>query len=174
MDKNYVRKLIKNKLINLENNHDELYRKLFLTNEWKKANTIGVTLSTSIEIDTTPIIKRAIIENKNVLIPRVVSKEKLEFVQYNSDTELEYSNFHILEPQNGKVMSVNDAELLIVPGLAFATNNGQRLGFGGGYYDRILREFDGDTISLANPEQIYKNPIWKVDDFDQRVKRILF
>ncbi|TPR33816.1 hypothetical protein DY026_02495 [Apilactobacillus micheneri] len=78
------------------------------------------------------------------------------------------------EPVGGSSFPINDIGLIIVPGIAFSTETGDRLGFGGGFYDRILKKYSGHTISIGLPEQIYRQPIWKVDDFDQKVKTIIY
>ncbi|HEY2422313.1 MAG TPA: 5-formyltetrahydrofolate cyclo-ligase, partial [Neobacillus sp.] len=59
---------------------------------------------------------------------------------------------------------------LIVPGLAF-TREGDRLGFGGGYYDRFLKQYHGNTISLAFNCQLI--PPFPVERYDIPVSKVI-
>ena len=60
---------------------------------------------------------------------------------------------------------------MLVPGLAFCLD-GQRLGFGGGYYDRTLRDYSGISIGLAYPFQISETPI-ATDPWDVGVTQVV-
>ncbi|MHA8262889.1 5-formyltetrahydrofolate cyclo-ligase [Lactobacillaceae bacterium Melli_B3] len=98
---------------------------------------------------------------------------QMEFVRYDDATKLAESAFGIMEPTNGEVINKAGIDLIIVPGLAFATDTHDRLGFGGGFYDRYLADFSGDTISLALPIQVYAIPNWTVNEYDIKVKTII-
>jgi 5-formyltetrahydrofolate cyclo-ligase len=77
----------------------------------------------------------------------------------------------LLEPQADSVRLVEpDGGLCIVPGLGFR-RDGHRVGFGGGYYDRFLACFRGDTAALA-PEVLFgmKFPI---EPHDQAVDVVI-
>nr|WP_010011048.1 5-formyltetrahydrofolate cyclo-ligase [Loigolactobacillus coryniformis] len=63
-------------------------------------------------------------------------------------------------------------DLLIVPGLAF-TGKGQRLGFGGGYYDRFLAQHPQTTLGLALSPQFYPVADWPVEPFDIRIDQVI-
>ncbi|MFZ2588373.1 5-formyltetrahydrofolate cyclo-ligase [Paucilactobacillus nenjiangensis] len=153
-------------------NQEKLYQQLFRSSEWQNAATIGVTLSSPMEVDTAPIIKQAQKEGKIVGIPRTLPQRQMEFVKLTADLQF-ISKFHIDEPVDGQVISKSTIDLMIVPGVAFA-NNGYRLGFGGGYYDRYLAEFENDTISLClNVQQISDDQIHElIDPFDIKIKKI--
>ena len=62
---------------------------------------------------------------------------------------------HLKEPnpEETNIIPIENISYLIVPGVVF-DQNGYRIGFGGGYYDRFLSKYDGPTISLAFDEQI--------------------
>ena len=69
--------------------------------------------------------------------------------------ELRVGSYGILEPRIEKIRKTNveDLELIIVPGIAF-DKNGNRLGHGKGYYDRILGKTNATKIGLAFEFQI--------------------
>ncbi|GAE91201.1 5-formyltetrahydrofolate cyclo-ligase [Gracilibacillus boraciitolerans JCM 21714] len=52
-----------------------------------------------------------------------------------------------------KLVKKNEHDLIIIPGIVFDTK-GYRIGYGGGFYDRYLREYQGQKLSLAASFQI--------------------
>lgn len=144
----------------------EIANQLFADELWKEANTIGITVSNYPELDTYQIIRKAWEQKKRVVVPKCHPKEKqMSFHELNQFTQLESVYYGLLEPIEALTNKVDKVEidLLIVPGLAF-TNEGYRLGFGGGYYDRFLPDYKGSTLSLAFPFQLKeKLPIEKHD-----------
>lgn len=64
----------------------------------------------------------------------------------------------------------NEIDLLFVPGVAY-TRRGERIGYGGGYYDRYLLQYEGKTLSLAFDFQIVS--YIPIESFDQNVQKLL-
>ena len=61
--------------------------------------------------------------------------------------EVKQTSFGLLEPEEGSpAIDQSEIDLIHVPGVAFQ-KDGYRLGYGGGYYDRYLADFDGATVS---------------------------
>ncbi len=143
--------------------HEEkrLTSMLFDQPEWMNAKVIATTLSQSLELDTSPIILHARHGNR-----------QMEFVALNEDTEFVETTFGILEPKNGRVYQPDEIDLMIVPGVAF-TLSGRRIGFGGGYYDRYLDKYDGDTVSLSFTTQLANENEWQSDQYDRHVNKVL-
>lgn len=134
----------------------EIAKQLFTEELWKKASTIGITISNYPELDTYQVIRKAWEQGKRVVVPKCHPKEKqMSFHELNQFTQLESVYYGLLEPIEAltKKVAKEEIDLLIVPGLAF-THEGYRLGFGGGYYDRFLLEYNGSTVSLAFPVQL--------------------
>ncbi|MDT0016617.1 5-formyltetrahydrofolate cyclo-ligase [Listeria swaminathanii] len=132
----------------------KLAEKLFLLPEWKNAKVIGITLARHPEIETETIILQAKKENKTVLIPKTYyPSRKMEFKKMDSIHPLVKTKFGILEPNElAETVAKNEIDLLIVPGVAFNKDH-YRIGFGGGFYDRFLTDFEGSTVSLYLYEQ---------------------
>lgn len=135
----------------------KLFHYLFESRLWKDAHVIGVTWSQDIEWDTKPIIKQAWKENKIVSLPKSDPNTK-QMIFYTIDTEndLQLGYANILEPRDvTHKIPENEIDLLIVPGVVFDLS-GYRIGFGGGFYDRFLIDFNQKTLSLCSKKQIVK------------------
>ncbi|SFB85774.1 5-formyltetrahydrofolate cyclo-ligase [Fructobacillus durionis] len=151
---------------------ERLYRKLFSSAGWRSADTVALTKSLPFEVNTDSLIQQAWLEKKTVLVARVAEAGRLDFVQVSEKTNWSKPNrMGLVEPLDGKVMPVAAINLMIVPALAFDCDSGQRLGFGGGYYDRVLKDFTGKSAALCLAEQARCD--WIKDDFDQVVQEII-
>jgi len=135
----------------------ELTENMLNTNLWKRSNVIGITLSMEMEWDTTMLIRAGWEQNKIIGVPRTNrTKKMITFYQLDHSKQLKKSLYNIREPdENSEKIEEKNIDLLIVPGLLF-DKNGYRIGFGGGYYDRFLKEFTNNTISMCNSKQIKK------------------
>lgn len=134
----------------------QIAKKLYQDENWLGAKTIGLTISRQPEVDTYQIIRRAWEEGKQVVVPKCIPKNReMLFRTLSRFDQLESVYYGLLEPIESETTEVSPSniDLLIVPGLAF-TENGYRLGFGGGYYDRFLTTYNGHTLSLAFGQQI--------------------
>ena len=67
----------------------------------------------------------------------------------------------------------NDLDLIIVPGLAYGLDKNSRLGFGGGYYDRFLKKYPTQTLSLANSVQAFDQTKWKIEAHDIPIENLI-
>lgn len=150
-----------------------VHKSLFEQTEWQKAVTIGITLSRGREIDTSRIIERAWEENKKVVVPKCIPDSKeLQFRTLTSYDQLEKVYFGLREPIVAETTFVDPThiDLIIVPGLLY-DHDGYRIGFGGGYYDRFLAHYNGQTLSLALDEQIQET--LPHETFDIPVQKII-
>ncbi|USS91161.1 5-formyltetrahydrofolate cyclo-ligase [Fructilactobacillus carniphilus] len=149
-----------------------LYQRLFATPQWQAAQTVAVTMSMDHEIPTQPLINAAQQAGKTVLIPRTFSGRRMRFYPLTNQTKLAKTRFGVIEPTNGKPIPMNQIDLVIVPGVAFCLINHQRIGYGGGFYDRFLADFPGATLALVQKDQLLEIP-WETDSFDVPVQQLL-
>jgi len=92
------------------------------------------------EIDPRPLLERALKMGKKCYLPVVTprcNKTALEFVRYQHNTPMQYNRYGIAEPKIKRSSSLpaSQLNLVLMPLVAFDTA-GNRLGMGGGYYDR--------------------------------------
>ncbi|MCH1624932.1 5-formyltetrahydrofolate cyclo-ligase [Fredinandcohnia quinoae] len=147
--------------------------KIITLPEWNHAKTIGITISGKHEVNTEELIKMAWKANRRVVVPKCIpSTKKLVFREITSFSQLEVVFYGLKEPIEDQTKEVDqgDIDLLIVPGLRF-TKEGYRLGHGGGYYDRFLTTYEGNTISLAFDIQIIDS--LPIETFDLPVQKII-
>ena len=120
---------------------------------YQEAKVIATYLSFPHEFQTQELIEQALRDCKKVLIPKTYPKGRMDFVVYEPQ-QLVKTSFGLLEPQGDlEVVDVSQIDLIHVPGLVFTTE-GYRIGYGGGYYDRYLKHFSGNTLSTVYPCQI--------------------
>lgn len=107
----------------------------------RSASHLGLFLSYDGEINTDPLIKNLWAQNKKVYLPVLhpFNRYQLLFLQYRPDTLLIKNRFNIAEPTLNvmDVIPIAQLDVLFVPLVAF-DKQGQRLGMGGGFYDRLL------------------------------------
>lgn len=152
---------------------NELTKAVCSSGEWKASKTIGVTWSNFPEIDTHKIIEKGLEEGKRMVVPYSGKDRVMTFHEYLPDTVMSRSKFGIMEPADkSNPVPPQEIDLLLVPGLAFS-ETGYRIGFGGGYYDRYLASYNGKTLSMLFPFQLFKAPDWEIEAFDVPVQKLL-
>ena len=180
ISKKELRKLQIKKLTEFANSKQKLSEdkilkeKLLRSSLLTKAESIGISVSMPIEVNTAPIIASLWKMGKRVYIPRCLPKRKMEFTLYDKNTILVKTKFGVLENRDSKAIVNNNLDLMIVPGLAYGLDKNSRLGFGGGYYDRFLEKYPTRTLSLVNSVQLFKRTSWQVEEHDIPIEKLIF
>jgi 5-formyltetrahydrofolate cyclo-ligase len=117
------------------------------------------------EFDTIPLLERVLFDKKQLYLPRCHATDPvLEIYPIsNLKTELAPGKFGLIEPIPELIVPVNIGmiDLILVPGLVFDRNGG-RIGYGKGYYDRLLSTINSTrciTIGLCSTHQVLEQPI---------------
>jgi len=125
--------------------------------EYIEADRILLYASYRSEAGTMMIIEHALSAGKEVVLPRVdEDKGCLTKHVISSLSDIGEGFKGIPEPVTDVCVRVEDVDLIIVPGVAFSPQ-GARIGYGGGYYDRLLPRVKGTRpiVALAYEEQIF-------------------
>ena len=110
------------------------------------SRTVLCYVSYRSEIDTERIVTGALESGKRIAVPRIDKENSMMRFFYlgtKGKNELERGAYGIMEPTGeSEEVEYGEIDLVITPGLAF-TLRGDRLGYGGGYYDRFLQGHAG-------------------------------
>ncbi len=111
-------------------------------------------------------------EQKSFILPRVVKDaQELTLYKIKSLDDLEEGSFRIPEPKtNLESIEPEKLEFIILPGVAFAPD-GHRIGYGQGFFDRLLKKTSCLKIGVAYEFQIVENI--PGEDHDVPVDRIV-
>ena len=133
---------------------DEIRQKLFWIECVKQAETVCTFISAFKEPDTVETIKKLWKQGKKVVVPITdIESGTLSLSYINSMDDMEKGAYGILEPKTVRTADENNIDVILVPGLAFDRNGG-RMGFGKGYYDRLLENNKAVKIGLCYDFQI--------------------
>ena len=125
--------------------------------EYQKSTSIHTFIgSMPGEVRTKPLIEHALSENKNVMVPVYHGVNQLpSHSTINNLDSLEMTQFGIEQPTEESVIlaELTNAGIILVPCLA-VDKSGNRIGMGGGFYDRILSRLSTTKIVLAFDFQI--------------------
>ena len=182
MDKKAIRKQILAHRSSLEQaalleKSKQISEQLLALEHYQKAKTLMIYLDFRKEVATGMIVEKALQMGKRVTVPVVVNQESKTMVpsllrDYPGD--LQEGNYGIKEPRVLQPVIPWEIDLIVVPGVAF-DYQGNRLGYGGGYYDRFLANVrpDAVTVALAYELQLIPDLSGFMGNFDRTVQMIL-
>lgn len=150
-----------------------LLQKLIESSEWQNATSIATTISGPFEVPTTPVIEAALAAGKKVYVPKTMPHRQMAFLPFVSYDKLVKSSFGLLEPEYDEILVNQSPDLIIVPGLAFAIDSHYRVGFGGGYYDRFLAKYTGQSIALVPSAMAFATADWKIGEYDIKIDKLI-
>lgn len=124
------------------------------------------------EVSLLPLIKDAVSKGKRVYLPKVAG-ERMIFLRCQSQQDVAKGYMGIYEPVTTEAWSpeYTDKTIALLPGLAFDAS-GNRLGYGGGFYDRFLTENQVLNIGICYDFQILSEPV-PTEPFDITLQYIV-
>ncbi|NUO83297.1 5-formyltetrahydrofolate cyclo-ligase [candidate division KSB1 bacterium] len=125
---------------------------------YRRARAIHSYVAWQEEVENHTLFRAMLREGKRVVAPKINSQTRtLEHYLIPYFEALAPGAFGILEPSSARgacvLSNLEELDLVLVPGLAF-DREGNRLGYGGGYYDRLLAEIEAPKVALAFEVQI--------------------
>lgn len=105
----------------------------------RQPGSIALSLPTDGEVDLHGVVAPLRDRGWRLLLPVIGAARTMELVEWAPGTALEPNRFGVLEPTpgTGSVTQVDDVDVVVLPCVA-VDEQGNRLGFGAGYYDRLL------------------------------------
>ena len=168
-----IRKKNSNK--NLEINLSKFFS--FLKRNKLKSKNVGGYFTSNFEIDDLKILEMMEKKNFNVSLPAIKENNQMNFLQWSRNDPLKINKFGIPEPFSSKII---DPDILLVPLVSF-DNELNRLGYGGGFYDRYIEKIEkvkrvvkiGLAFSYQKIKKVPTNKFDKKLDFIITEKEIL-
>ena len=136
----------------IKSNSDIITQKLLDLDYIKNAKTIMLYLDFNNEVMTNDLVIKLINLGKKIASPVTILSEKKLIPYQITDlkNEVQYSTYNIREPKPEccSIVDINDIDVIIVPAVAY-DKDCYRLGYGGGFYDRFLKNINSNTITIG-------------------------
>lgn len=118
--------------------------------EYISAENICLYMPIDNEVDITLLSQDAWENGKSLWLPKT-SGENMDFLKFDHETSFVAGAYGIMEPVSDEIFDLKAAgnkTLILMPGVAFS-QRGDRIGYGGGYYDRYLSDVTGNITTIA-------------------------
>ncbi len=180
MDKQTIRKLILNRRDQLSDKMVEeksrcILEQLYRLEPVASAHEIYTYVSFGTEVDTLELIRSELQDGKKVFVPKIIANGMIDFYRIQSLEQLVPGKFGILEPISDEigVFGKSHDQVMIMPGVAFDYNK-NRIGYGGGYYDRYLEQHDQEiSPKIALCYELQMIEALEPDEYDKKVDFIV-
>ena len=118
---------------------EAICRKILENPIYQQSNNLCLYMPIRNEVDVTLLVNPARESGKCVWLPKIIDGQ-MDFYLYGADTVLSESAYHIPEPLSEHRLIPDSSTLVIMPGAVFSVTH-DRIGYGGGYYDRYLSKY---------------------------------
>ncbi len=156
-----------------------LFERVCSLEQYKKADIILAYMSAGNEADTGAFVYGCIEDGKTVSLPRVEKTEgvgsRLGVYTVKDPVEDTVPGFKgILEPDplKTRLLEPHEPDLAVVPGIAFDTS-GNRIGYGAGYYDRLLPLLRTDCLKVGAAFEMQIADMLPAEQHDFRLDMIV-
>ena len=160
------KKVLKIRKVANKNNLKIDFNKVFslIKKNYLIKKSIGGYFPVNYEVDDLEILKEFAKKNYQISLPVIKKNFNMDFYKWTFDEPLKINQYGIPEPNSKKLIY---PDVILVPLVAF-DNNLNRLGYGGGYYDRVIKKLSKKKkilkIGLAfSIQKINSVPVTKYD-----------
>ena len=107
------------------------------------------------EVPTLPLLDALVADGRRVLLPITLDDMDLDWAEYTGAADLAPAGFGLLEPTGPRLGldAIAEVDVILAPALAI-DRAGQRLGQGGGCYDRALPRASGEVIAVVADDEL--------------------
>jgi len=126
---------------------ESITERLLAMQELRDGRTVMAFWSFGSEVDTLPLLERLEAAGKRVALPRIEDRDVVP-VAYATGDPLSETSFGAREPASGRRLEPSELDVVVVPGVAF-DGGGGRVGYGAGFYDRLLGMVRDDAFAVA-------------------------
>ena len=128
--------------------------------------TLGSYFSSNNEVDLEALTEMRLKRNLLTTFPRVEPNHSMSLIAPKDFQKLNKNKFEIFEPSDGDEINPIDHEIIIIPTVG-VDQNGYRLGYGGGYYDRFL-----ESVTQKNKRPLLVGLIYDFQFIDDSINEL--
>lgn len=146
------------------------------TEEYQNARIIMCFISFKDEVETHQFIKDALKEGKKIFVPYIIPIEKVmvpaEILDFDEDLAPGY--YDILAPKEDtlRIKDKSEIDLIVTPGVIF-DEEGYRIGYGAGFYDRFLSQINPEVPKIGIAFSLQQTRQLPRDEFDIPVDKLI-
>ncbi|MGL4781200.1 MAG: 5-formyltetrahydrofolate cyclo-ligase [Bacteroidales bacterium] len=160
MDKNTLRKIISAKRKDLSvsflaNASEMIAERFELFLKEKNTKSILMYMALPGEVQTQKLVELLSDAGCEIWLPKVVG-DLLEIRRFEGMTSLQKGSFGVWEPTGKICPELSVLDLIVVPGVAFSVE-GDRMGYGKGYYDRLLSQTNAIRVGFCFEFQLFES-----------------
>lgn len=157
--------------IELTSRSRTIINKLIESDFLKNVKSVHLYYAMNKEVATLELIEYLWEKKIKVIMPRTDFKNRdLNNYEITDFSQLEKTTFNMMEPKTDNKKFIKSPDLILIPGVGFDTNL-NRIGYGGGFYDKFLKRVDSLKIALAFECQIFPN--LPVEEHDIKMDMII-
>ncbi len=149
---------------------------LLSLDEFKSAKTVHFFLTTRSEVITEEAVRRSLLLGKDVVVPVMDKKHRRirlsKLSDYDNELMIMHHGIHEPKPEFMRHVDLKEVDLMVLPGVAF-DKTGHRLGYGAGYYDRLLKTEAERPLLIALAFEAQIADAIPVGDHDIRMDKII-
>ena len=153
-----------------------LYEQIITLPEYHQAQHIAAYFAVNGEIGLDPVIDHALSLGKKIYLPNLDQKS-LRFSPYFREQKMRINKFKLPEPDVGEeqMLQPKELDLVLAPLVVFDANR-NRIGMGGGFYDRSFefrKQFDGKPVLVGVAHELQKVDELVPENWDVRLDKVV-